>query len=133
VQRTQDVVAQATGVTPQILRPPYGSITEKERVWLHDTFGFKIIMWSVDPLDWKNRNSEIVTRRILAETRPGSIVLSHDIHATTVAAMPNVIDSLIAKGFKFKTVSELIPMDQPRQKTSDPSPKRPEGKSKKSK
>jgi len=132
VQRTQDAISGATGVTPKILRPPYGSITERERTWLHETYGFKIIMWSVDPLDWKDRNSAIVTRRILAETRPGSIVLSHDIHATTVEAMPNVIDSLLAKGFKFKTVSELISMDQPRVSTPTPTAKT-ERKSKKSK
>ena len=133
VQRTQDAVTQGAGVTPTILRPPYGSITDLQRHWLNQSFGFHIIMWSVDPLDWKNRNSETVARRILAETRPGSIVLSHDIHATTVEAMPNVIDSLLAKGFKFKTVSELIALDQPVVKTAVSSAKESEKKSKKSK
>ena len=113
VERTQEAVTRATGIAPTILRPPYGSITDRERHLLHDSMGFKVILWDVDPLDWKDRNSATVARRILAETRPGSIVLAHDIHATTVAAMPNVIDSLIAKGYKFATVSELIAMDQP--------------------
>ncbi len=113
IQRTQDAVIHATGIAPKTLRPPYGSITERERHYLHDTFGFHIVMWSVDPMDWRDRNSATVGRRILAETRAGSIILSHDIHATTVDAMPNVIDSLLAKGFKFATVSELIGMEQP--------------------
>lgn len=113
IQRTQDVIEKATGVAPGILRPPYGSVTDRQRHWLHETLGFKIIMWSVDPLDWKDRNSATVSRRILAGAHPGSIILAHDIHATTVEAMPNVIDSLLGKGFKFATVSELIAMEQP--------------------
>ena len=43
----------------------------------------------------------------------GSIILSHDIHATTVDAMPDTFDKLLAKGFKFVTVSELIAMEKP--------------------
>ncbi|MCX6978416.1 MAG: hypothetical protein NTX04_10890, partial [Verrucomicrobia bacterium] len=35
------------------------------------------------------------------------------IHKTTVDAMPETIDALLAKGFKFVTVSELLAMDNP--------------------
>jgi peptidoglycan/xylan/chitin deacetylase (PgdA/CDA1 family) len=73
----------------------------------------KVILWSVDPLDWKYRNSARVERQIVAGARPGAIILSHDIHGTTVAAMPEVFDSLLGKGYKFVTVSELIAMDKP--------------------
>jgi peptidoglycan-N-acetylglucosamine deacetylase len=76
-------------------------------------FGMKVILWSVDPLDWKYRNSARVESQILAGAQPGAIILSHDIHATTVAAMPDVFDSLLARGYKFVTVSELIAMDEP--------------------
>ena len=47
-----------------------------------------------------------------AAVRPGSIILSHDIHSQTVDAMPKVFDTLLAKGYKFVTVSELIAMDK---------------------
>jgi hypothetical protein len=52
----------------------------------------------------------VVRNRILKETQPGSIVLSHDIHPGTIEAMPSTFDALEAKGFKFVTVSELIHM-----------------------
>ncbi len=54
----------------------------------------------------------MVASRIIAATRPGSIILSHDIHSQTVDAMPEVFDTLLAKGYKFVTVSELIAMDK---------------------
>ncbi|MCX8512219.1 MAG: hypothetical protein ORN83_10700, partial [Chthoniobacteraceae bacterium] len=43
----------------------------------------------------------------------GSIILSHDIHKTTIDAMPSTIEALSAKGFKFVTVSELLALDKP--------------------
>ena len=80
LQRTDDAIKSATGKSPTLFRPPYGSITEREKRWIHDEFGYDIILWDVDPLDWKRPGPAVVRNRILKETRPGSIVLSHDIH-----------------------------------------------------
>ena len=113
IQRTDDAIKNAIGKRPTLLRPPYGSITEREKRWIHDDFGYEIILWDVDPLDWKRPGPAVVRSRILKETRPGSIVLSHDIHPGTIEAMPSTFDELEAKGFKFVTVSELIDMATP--------------------
>jgi peptidoglycan-N-acetylglucosamine deacetylase len=113
LQRTDDAIKSAIGKSPTLLRPPYGSITEREKRWIHDEFGYDIILWDVDPLDWKRPGAAVVRNRILKETRPGSIVLSHDIHPGTIEAMPSTLDELEAKGFKFVTVSELLGMGTP--------------------
>jgi len=113
LQRTDDAIKSATGSRPTLLRPPYGSITSREKRWIHDRFGYQIILWDVDPYDWKRPGPSVVRNRILKETRPGSIVLSHDIHPGTIEAMPSTFDALEAKGFKFVTVSELIRMAVP--------------------
>jgi peptidoglycan/xylan/chitin deacetylase (PgdA/CDA1 family) len=113
LQRTDDAIKSAIGKSPTLLRPPYGSITEREKRWIHDEFGYDIILWDVDPLDWKRPGPAVVRNRILKETRPGSIVLSHDIHPGTVEAMPSTFTELEAKGFKFVTVSELLGMATP--------------------
>src|SRR5881394_3572478 len=113
LQRTDDAIKSAIGKSPTLLRPPYGSITEREKRWIHDEFGYDIILWDVDPLDWKRPGPAVVRSRILKETQPGSIVLSHDIHPGTIEAMPSTFDELEAKGFKFVTVSELLAMATP--------------------
>src|SRR6266853_4567352 len=110
LQQTDDAIKSATGKRPTLLRPPYGSITAREKRWIHDEFGYGIILWDVDPNDWKRPGPAVVRNRILKETQPGSIVLSHDIHPGTIEAMPSTFDALEAKGFKFVTVSELIRM-----------------------
>lgn len=113
LQRTDDAIKNATGKRPTLMRPPYGSLTDREKHWIHDEFGYQIILWDVDPYDWKRPGPTVVRNRILKETRPGSIVLSHDIHPGTIEAMPSTLDALEAKGFKFVTVSELIGMATP--------------------
>jgi peptidoglycan-N-acetylglucosamine deacetylase len=123
LQQTDDAIKNATGKQPTLMRPPYGSITARQKRWIHDEFGYEIILWDVDPYDWKRPGPAVVRNRILKETRPGSIVLSHDIHLGTIEAMPSTFDELEAKGFKFVTVSELIQMAvaKPSHSTSQPS------------
>ena len=113
LRRTDDAIKNATGKRPTLMRPPYGSITDREKHWIHDEFGYQIILWDVDPYDWRRPGPAVVRNRILKETQPGSIVLSHDIHPGTIEAMPSTFDALEAKGFKFVTVSELIHMATP--------------------
>jgi peptidoglycan-N-acetylglucosamine deacetylase len=120
LQRTDDAIRSATGTRPTLLRPPYGSISAREKRWIHDEFGYRIILWDVDPLDWKRPGSAAVRNRIVTQTRPGSIVLAHDIHPGTIEAMPTTLDELEAKGFKFVTVSELIQRARP--EAAKPSP-----------
>jgi peptidoglycan/xylan/chitin deacetylase (PgdA/CDA1 family) len=123
LQQTDDAIKNATGKRPTLMRPPYGSITAREKRWIHDEFGYDIILWDVDPYDWKRPGPTVVRARILKETRSGSIVLSHDIHPGTIEAMPSTFDELKAKGFKFVTVSELIRMAaaRPSHASSQPS------------
>ena len=113
LQKTDDAIKAATGSRPTLMRPPYGSLTARQKNWIHDEFGYRIIIWDVDPLDWKRPGPNVVRERILRETRPGSIILSHDIHPPTIEAMPSTFTELEAKGFKFVTVSELLSMAKP--------------------
>jgi peptidoglycan/xylan/chitin deacetylase (PgdA/CDA1 family) len=122
LRQTDDAIKNATGKRPTLMRPPYGSITTREKRWIHDEFGYDIILWDVDPYDWKRPGPAVVRARILKETRPGSIVLSHDIHPGTIEAMPSTFDELEAKGFKFVTVSELIRMATARPSHPSPQP-----------
>jgi len=113
INQTNAAIENATGRKPVLVRPPYGATNATITKRLNEEFGLKVVMWDVDPLDWKVRNSAHVKAEILKSTKPGSIVLSHDIHPTTIDAMAETIDALKEKGFKFVTVSELIAMDRP--------------------
>ncbi len=114
LQRSHDSIVNLTGTSPRMYRPPYGAITARQKQWIMSEFGYPTILWSVDPQDWKTKSASMTRSRILAETRPGSIILVHDIHASSIDAMPGTLDGLLAKGFRFVTVSQLINLSQGR-------------------
>ncbi|MEO8204589.1 MAG: polysaccharide deacetylase family protein [Chthoniobacterales bacterium] len=112
LSRTTQIITEVTGKKPTLMRPPYGATNPALNKRIYEEFGQKVILWSVDPFDWKNPGSAVITSRILSQTQPGGIILSHDIHAGTIKAMPDTLDQLKAKGYRFVTVSELLSMDK---------------------
>jgi peptidoglycan/xylan/chitin deacetylase (PgdA/CDA1 family) len=110
LRRCREAVAQASGATMRTMRPPYGGLLQRQRELVHSTFGYPTILWSVDPLDWKRPGVGVVSSRLINGASDGGILLAHDIHAPTIDAMPATIDSLLRRGFKFVTVSQLIAM-----------------------
>lgn len=105
---SRDAIVAATGVAPKLWRPPYGAVNTNLKNWIKQEFGYPTIMWSVDPLDWKRPGPSVVADRLVSGTGNGGILLAHDIHKPTIDAMPSTFDRLLAKGYKFVTVSQLI-------------------------
>ncbi|MHC9880614.1 polysaccharide deacetylase family protein [Corynebacterium diphtheriae] len=98
-----DRLVEAGAPRPVMMRPPYGA-------WNQDTkrLGYSLILWNVDSEDWKNRDAQVTTNNIMAQVRPGSIVLMHDIHPSTAEALPGIIDRLKEQGYTLVTVSQLL-------------------------
>mgnify|MGYP000978535383 CR=1 FL=1 len=106
IDRTNETIRQATGVKPSILRPPYGAVNGVvlEQLRLRN---MSSILWSVDTRDWADRNSQIVCSRAVAGARPGAVILMHDIHQTSVNAVPCILSSLKQQGYSFVTIQRL--------------------------
>jgi peptidoglycan/xylan/chitin deacetylase (PgdA/CDA1 family) len=111
ISKSNAAIEQAVGVRPTTMRPPYGAINPAITKRLNEEFDLPVILWSVDPQDWKIRKASHVSNHMLQNAHPGAILLAHDIHASTIDAMPAVLDGLAAKGYRFATVSELIALD----------------------
>lgn len=106
----RDAIVAAATVAPATMRPPYGARTpEQETLWLTE-FGYPTVMWDVDPQDWDDTNvsDQQVIDNILTETDHGEIILCHDLKNRTIPLMPTVLDGLLADGFSFVTISELL-------------------------
>ena len=104
LDRAADAVEAATGVRPVTMRPPFGQAAESAAV----TARLPQVLWSLDTRDWDERSTPAVVERVLTQAHPGAIVLMHDVHATTRAALPEVVDGLLGKGYALVTVSELL-------------------------
>ena len=100
---TQTAINNVIGIKPMITRPPYGAINTTIQNSVDQSF----IMWNVDSLDWKTRNTKAIMQEI-AKTQPGSIILMHDIHQTSIDALPSVLEYLKSNGYTLVTVDELL-------------------------
>jgi peptidoglycan/xylan/chitin deacetylase (PgdA/CDA1 family) len=111
LRRTDEAVFAASGYRMHLMRPPYGACNLRlNQMWFQE-FNYPTILWSVDPFDWKKPGVAAVTSRIVNSAHKGSIILAHDIHESTVAAMPSTLDQLLAKGYRFLTVSQLLNLE----------------------
>lgn len=66
------------------------------------------IMWSVDTLDWKYRDSNRTNKVIQNYSKDGSIVLLHDIHKTTVKGAMKALKEMQDGDYEFLSVTELL-------------------------
>lgn len=103
MQATDAAVRAVIGENTTIMRPPGGSINDTVKA----TVGKPLITWSLDPQDWKYRNSSYVTNYVLNNVRDGDIILLHDIHYSTAVATETLIPELMKRGYQLLTVDEL--------------------------
>ncbi|MGI8594529.1 MAG: polysaccharide deacetylase family protein [Solirubrobacteraceae bacterium] len=110
LDRTTTAMREATSFTPCLFRPPFGSKSAKS-IALTKRKGMKTIGWDVDTSDFKRPGAQAITRTVLSQTKPGSIVLMHDgggPRDQTVQALPAILRGLRAKGYRFVTVDQLL-------------------------
>ncbi|PDP84999.1 polysaccharide deacetylase [Glycomyces fuscus] len=104
IERTNEAVREVTGSVPPTIRPPYGSLNGTVRRAVDQP----LVLWDVDTLDWKSRDTDEVSAQALDNTVPGSVVLFHDIHETSVKAVPDVLAGLHRQGYHFVTVTDIF-------------------------
>ena len=102
--RTDEAVFEVTGQRPATMRPPYGSLDDTAR----EAIDHPMVLWDVDTLDWQHRDGDRILDITLDQTGDGSVVLFHDIHQTSVDAIPDVLDGLADRGYHFVTVTDLF-------------------------
>lgn len=108
IGRTRSLIQDITGRAPLVMRPPYGATNGALVNRMKAQFGMRSILWDVDTLDWRHPGVQKVINTAVGQAKPGSIILVHDIHASTVAAVEGIVQGLQARGFKLVTVSQLI-------------------------
>jgi peptidoglycan/xylan/chitin deacetylase (PgdA/CDA1 family) len=103
LERTSAAIKAATGQEPTLFRPPYGAIDDAVK----SATTLSPVLWDVDPEDWKYRDSVRVAQTVIDQAGANEVVLLHDIHPTSVAAVPEILRTLTAQGYHFVTVSHL--------------------------
>lgn len=103
------------GRKPHLFRPPYGSFNTTTFHLLHQ-MKMLMVLWSVDTDDYEQPGVETIVKRALEGAKPGAIILMHDAGGNreqTVAALPQVIRAIRARGLRLVTVPRLLTEDPP--------------------
>lgn len=103
IDMTQNAVSKIVGSKPKIMRPTYGAFNDD----LKAQAKMPLILWSIDSMDWKSKDSEKIIDIVLSKVRDGDIILMHDIFQATSEAVDYLVPELINRGFELVTVSEL--------------------------
>lgn len=104
VEGTRRVLYELLGEREFWLRPPYGILNENVKRWADSP----IVLWSIDPEDWKDDDVQRITQHILNRAGEGDIILMHDIYPSSVEAALTIVDALQQEGYEFVTVAELL-------------------------
>lgn len=110
INACNDKIEAVTRVRPILFRPPYGDYNDNV-ISTVNSIGMYPIQWDVDSLDWKDLSAADIQKRVLKRVQPGSIVLFHNAAKNTPAALGGVIEGLIADGYSFLPISQLIYKD----------------------
>ena len=99
-----------THFRPCLFRPPGGALNSSV-IATAGSLGMRTITWNVDPRDWSLPGTGAIYNTVINTTHPGSIVIMHDgggNRSETLAALPQIIDTLRSRGYRFETVTQLL-------------------------
>ena len=109
VTLAENEIYKVIGQRPALIRPPYGAINDATLNSL-TALNYKSILWSIDTLDWEQREVDNIVKNVVENVRPGEIILMHcdgDKQITT-KALPLIISRLKEMGYSFATVDKLL-------------------------
>lgn len=105
----EDKIYSAIGLRPAIVRPPYGSVDQRVVNTIKE-LGYKTALWSIDTLDWQNRNKDKIISIVTSSVKPEDIILMHmnEDKTATLEAVPELIEKLKKCGYGFVTLDEML-------------------------
>jgi peptidoglycan-N-acetylglucosamine deacetylase len=117
IDLTQQAIERIVGQQPRVFRAPYGVRWFGLAAVLRER-GLRAVQWSDAGGDWKTTPQGIV-KRLVPSVRAGSVILLHDGHevlppgavdrSATVSALPQVIDGIRQRGFRFVSLFDFLP------------------------
>jgi len=103
IDQTNNAVVAAGAPLPKIFRPPY----EKMNTTVETQVGLPIILWNIDPKDWKQTDPNVLIQMVVDQAKAGGIIVLHDVLPVTAAAIGGIIQNLTSR-FRLVTITELL-------------------------
>jgi peptidoglycan/xylan/chitin deacetylase (PgdA/CDA1 family) len=107
--QTQMALYTQIGKKTVFMRPPYGSLNRRVLQEI-EQMGYRVILWSLDTLDWAAHEKNSIVRTIMRNVRAGDIILMHcdESRQATLDALPEIIQQLRRRKFSLVDVATLL-------------------------
>lgn len=106
IDTADKVIFALSGTKPTLFAPPSGSFSAVTLDCCSD-LEYKLIMWSKDTIDWRDKTPEKVYSRATKNPENGDLILMHP-KPHTLATLGRIIDFYLSHGFNIVTVGENI-------------------------
>ncbi|HEX7459447.1 MAG TPA: polysaccharide deacetylase family protein [Acidimicrobiales bacterium] len=108
IDQTQSMISSVMGTTPICVRPPYDSwnATTLQQLAVR---GLTTMSYSVDSGDWQRPGVQAIVNASVGSAFPGAVIGLHDgggDRSQTVAALPQIISQLAARGYAFVSLCQ---------------------------
>ena len=107
ITKTKKYVKNLTGYEPSLVRPPYGNITKTIKNYNLGPY----ILWNNDTLDWKLRDANKISERLINSIEDKSIILMHDTYLSTFKALEIILPYLKENNYVVTTVSKIYELN----------------------
>lgn len=110
IVKNNELIKEVVGVTPKLVRPPYGIVTDTLKKVCKE-LDMDIILWNKDSKDWDKTPDSTIIKNMLKSPANGDIMLFHDgskTYTNTLSSLDVIIPSLQKKKFEFVTISNLL-------------------------
>ncbi len=106
IRLTAEIVKSLCGVQTTLFAPPSGSFGDNT-LTASKNLGYRVIMWSRDTIDWRDKDVDLIVKRATEKTTNGDLILMHP-KPQSLQALPRILDALEKKGLKQVKVSQNI-------------------------
>lgn len=106
IEKTQDIIKGITGKTPEYFAPPSGAYNANT-IKASEDLGCKVILWSIDTIDWKRDGVQNIIARVDKKAHGGGIVLMHPTDQT-LEALETIINNIRGKGFEILSLEDIV-------------------------
>jgi peptidoglycan/xylan/chitin deacetylase (PgdA/CDA1 family) len=103
IEDTNKALLAAGVPVAKFFRPPYEKMTDTVKAVVN----IPIVLWNIDPKDWKHSDPNVLAETVDAQAKSGGIMVLHDTEPVTASAAAAIIQKLSSR-FKLVTVSELL-------------------------
>lgn len=106
IKKAEEIITRITGQKTRYFASPYGEFSQNVVAAAHN-IDYKLIMWSVDTVDWQRPHPETIVNRVMKKVHNDAIILMHPTDPT-VQALPEMLKQLQAEKYKMLTIDKVV-------------------------